>query len=320
MLLSPAIRFVGGKGGVGKTTVAAATALRLAGSGRRTLLASTDPAHSAGDALEAALGDEPVEVTPGLWACEIDAEAAARAHIAAIRADAEATMDRDMARAVGRHLELSAQAPGTVESALLDRVVHLMGQVPGRWDRLVLDTAPTGHTLRLLALPGLVSAWVDGLVRHRERAAGTERMLRGLVGRDDPPTDPLLTRLRARRDRLDAARTRLRADAVVDLVCTLERLPVAETVRTAATLADAHLRVGVIVVNRVLPADDPSPFLAARRDVQRRRLADLTSAQGQVQRIHLAERPGEVVGLDALAAVGHELAAAGHLAEEDLDA
>jgi arsenite/tail-anchored protein-transporting ATPase len=260
----PVVLF-GGKGGVGKTTTAAAYAQHLAGLGHRTLLVSTDPAHSTGDLLGVTPGPDPTPVDEGWWALDVDAEREATRHVERILADAAHVVSADVRPAVERHLRAAATSPGTLESALVDRLAEVLTWVPERFDRVVVDTAPTGHTLRLLALPALLTPWVEGLVRMRERAAGTERMLHHLAGREEGAEDPVVARLRARRDRLAAARQRLLDDAVVHLVLVAERLPVAETERAVATLADADLTVGALVVNRVLPGDGPDGDGAAAR-------------------------------------------------------
>jgi arsenite/tail-anchored protein-transporting ATPase len=201
VLLSRPVLLLGGKGGVGKTTLAAAVALELAAHGERVLLASTDPAHSTSDLLETAVGATPTGVAPRLDAVELDAEAAAGRLVDALKDEVADRVSREVLPAVHRHLDLARSSPGTVESALLDALVDLLELVPDTYDRLVVDTAPTGHTLRLLALPELLGAWVGGLVQVREQAAGMERMLRNMVGGDGPPDDPLLARLRRKRER-----------------------------------------------------------------------------------------------------------------------
>jgi arsenite-transporting ATPase len=258
-----AVRFLGGKGGVGKTTMAAALAMSQAARGHRTLVVSTDPAHSLGDVLGAALGEEPAEVAPGLWAAEVSGEAQARRRVAEITEDAESALPREVLPAVRRHLARAVDSPGTVEAALLDRLTALVEQVGSDWDRLVVDSAPTGHMVRLLSLPALLTPWVEGLARQRERTRTVDRMAAGMLGRAEDTPDPLLERLHARRVRLEWMRTRLREDALVHLVLVPEHLPLAETLRAADTLTGAGMRLGTLIVNRVVP-DGETGVLAGR--------------------------------------------------------
>lgn len=260
------IVFFGGKGGVGKTTMAAAYAIRLADEGLRTLLVSTDPAHSLGDALDVPLGDRPVRVTDHLWAREPDADAALRRRVRQIGDDASAALPQEILPAATRHLDHAAAGPGMAESALADLLMDAMAEVPGQWDRLVVDSAPTGHLLRLLDLPELLTPWVQGLVRQRERAVDADRFAVGVVGGeiDGAPDDPLLEKLHARRRKLERAAERLRGDAEVRLVLVPRRMVLAETDRAAAQLAKTGFRLGTVVVNQVPPEADPELLKAVR--------------------------------------------------------
>lgn len=263
---SAPITFFGGKGGVGKTTMAASAALALADAGLRTLVVSTDPAHSLGDALETRIGDTPRRVAGNLWAAEPDAEAAVRRRVRQVTDDAYAALPREIMPAVQRHLDHAAAGPGMAESALNDLLVDAMDQVPGHWDRLVVDSAPTGHLLRMLNMPALLTPWVEGLARQRERAVGADRLAAGMVGgAGEPEPDPLLEKLNARRLRLERAAERMRADAEVRLVLLPRRMVLAETERAADQLAEAGFRLGAVVLNQVPEQPDPGVVEAVRR-------------------------------------------------------
>jgi arsenite/tail-anchored protein-transporting ATPase len=305
------VTLVGGKGGVGKTTTAAALATATAAAGERTLLVSTDPAHSTADLLRTDLGDTPTLVAPDLEAVEIDAEATARAHVERVRADAHRLVGPEIRGTVDRHLDLAAQGAGTLESAVLDRLAELLVDHAERYERVVVDTAPTGHTLRLLALPELLRGWVGGLVRQRERVRGLDRAIANLGGGDASRDDPVIDRLRARADRLTALRRRLHEDAVIHLVCLPERLPVEETVRAEGTLRDAGLTVGAIVVNQVLPETAEGTFVASRREQQRAHLADIDRRLGHRRIVHVPQLPHDVRGPEDLLAIRQALRAGG---------
>lgn len=262
MLLSPAaqdsgtpITFVGGKGGVGKTTLAAAYALSLAEAGFTTLVISTDPAHSLGDALEVALGDRPRQVAERLWAAEPDAEAAVRRRVAQVTEDAYSAVPAEIMPAVKRHLAHAADSPGMAESALSDLLIDYMEAVPRTWDRLVVDSAPTGHLLRMLHLPALLTPWVSGLARQRERAKRSEALAADVVGSAEDGHDPLLDRLHARRRRLERAAALLREQACVRLVTLPRRMVLAETERAAQELRDSGFRLGPVTVNQIPGAE-----------------------------------------------------------------
>ena len=287
------VRFIGGKGGVGKTSLATALALELAASGQRTLLVSTDPAHSTADLLAVDLFDEPREVAPLLWAAEIDAERTADAHVRQVREDARRVLSREVLRTVDQQLELARRGAGTLEAALLDRLGRLLVGSEDTYDGVVVDTAPTGHTLRLLALPEQLAAWLEGLVARRSKQRKLDD-LASQIGGSVADVDPVLDRLRVRHRQRTALHQLLLDDAVFHQVVIPERLPVAETLRAVAQLETARLHVGAVLVNRVLPDDADGAFLAAQRDQQRHHLAALEAGLvgRQLLRVpHLARDP-----------------------------
>lgn len=302
--------FFGGKGGVGKTTLAVAYATLLAERDERTLLVSTDPAHSTGDLLGAKLSGEPTRVGEKLWAVEVDAAADAAEYVERIKSDARGSVSPEVLPTVDRHLELAKSSPGTEESALFDRFVDLISLCPTEYDRIVFDTAPTGHTLRLLTLPALLSAWVEGVVRQREKVAGMERMLRNIAGDESGDEDPVLARLRERRERFHHARHRLLEDTTFCLVLIPERLPIEETARSLATLTENGIEVGALLVNRVLPESaDEGEFMHARLAQQREYLAEIESRFADRLTVRVEQDARDISDRDQLRTIACALAA-----------
>ncbi|MFA9431301.1 ArsA family ATPase [Egicoccus sp. AB-alg2] len=297
------IRLIGGKGGVGKTTVSTALAGAFAARGRHTLLVSTDPAHSTADLLGLPLGGEPVAVTDHLEAVEIDPEAVADAYVEAVRRDVHRVVSPEVRTTVDRHLDLARRGAGTLESALLDRLADLLAGAGSRWERIVVDTAPTGHTLRLLAMPEVLTGWIQGLVRQREKARGVDRMLRNLAGDETAADDPVLERLHAQRQRLARLARHLRDEAVVHPVLIPERLPIEETVRAVAALDEAGLTVGALVVNRVLPPDADGAFLASRRAQQQEYLDEIARRFAGRDLVQVPQLPRDVSDATGVAEV-----------------
>lgn len=242
---------VGGKGGVGKTTVAAALAVALAERGEHTLVVSVDPAHSLGDALGAPLGAEPggVPGVPTLWALEVDVERERAAFLARHRAALAALLERGTylaADEVERFLDLAV--PGIDEVAALLRLIELARA--DAYARVVVDTAPTGHALRLLATPALARGWLGALEALEARhAAVAQRLAPGFAGDHTRRFLDLLAADVARLTELlrDAARTRFL------LVTTPEPVVLAETRRYRRALDAAGVALGGVVVNRVAP-------------------------------------------------------------------
>src|SRR5581483_5712230 len=241
-----------GKGGVGKTTTAAATALRLADRGVKTLLLSTDTAHSLGDALAVPLGDEPAEVAPGLWAVQIDTQGRFEAAW------------RDVQNFLIDMLSRSGVDPTTADELTVlpgvDEVLALLAvrelALQGNWDALVVDCAPTAETLRLLALPEALTWYLQKVFPAHRRIARGMRPIAAVLGRSEIiPPDNIFEALLRLNDDLAAVRQLLGDPSItsVRLVLTPEAVVAAEARRTFTALALYGYSVDLVVANRVFP-------------------------------------------------------------------
>lgn len=173
--------FVGGKGGVGKTTIAGALGLRAAAEGDRVLIVSTDPAHSLGDLFDMPIGDGTRKIRPGLHGLEIDPDVEVGRYLDQVLSNMRRFVRPAMYAEIERQIDLTRGSPGAVEAALMDRVAELMDRAGDEYDRVIFDTAPTGHTLRLLSLPEIMGAWTDGLLRSRDRSDSFGRAVQRLT-------------------------------------------------------------------------------------------------------------------------------------------
>ncbi|MFP4129740.1 MAG: ArsA family ATPase [Halorhodospira sp.] len=310
-MLEAPIVFLSGKGGVGKTTVAAAHALAAAEAGRRVLLVSTDPAHNLGDAFGRPLSGEPTRVAAGLDAVEIDPDAECARYIERVKGNVRATVRSSLLEEAERQIDMAGRAPGAYEAALFDRMVAILlddarpGEAGG-YEQVVLDTAPTGHTIRLLTLPELMGAWVDGLLRQRN-AHNRERSQ--WLGDGEAPEDPLYKLLSERRRRIASVRDLLLdpGTTAFAFVLTPEHLPIEETRRAVAELDEHGLRVGAVVVNKVLPEAADGAFMAKRRAAEAQHLAAIERHFADRARYYVPLGAADVQGLEELRAIGRRL-------------
>jgi arsenite-transporting ATPase len=297
-----------GKGGVGKTTTSAATALRLADRGLKTLLLSTDAAHSLSDALAVPLSGEPTEVAPGLDVVQIDTQRRFEA--------AWSEVQRYL-------LQLLAQGgvdPITAEELTvlpgIDEVLALLAvrelAQSGRWDVLVLDCAPTAETLRLLALPEALGWYLQRVFPvHRKLARGM-RPLTAMLGRGGTiPPEAAFDAIVRLADELAAAQALLADPEVtsVRLVLTPEAVVTAEARRTFTALALYGYLVDEVVANRVFPVADGAVSEWQQRWVsaQAEQLSAIRDSFAGLPVRRASYFPAEPVGAEALRVVASDL-------------
>lgn len=319
------VLFFGGKGGVGKTTVATATALAQAGSGRKVLLVSTDPAHNLGHLWAREVGPRIVRLAAGLDGLELDPQATVDAHLAEVGDALRRLMPEHLAGEVDKHMALSRDAPGMHEAALLERIAELVEQGLRDYDLIVFDTAPSGHTARLMALPEMMSAWTEGLLRRQQRSERFGAALRNLgsdegVGarilggeRTDTGEDRdqrIRQLLHRRRHRFEHLRTVLTDSARTSFVIVLaaERLPVLETIELHGQLQRAGITIGGLVINKRSPAD-AGAFLAERHAQEEQHMRTLRTSLPALPLQQLFLLPGDVVGAAALQDFAQRLSA-----------
>jgi len=300
----------GGKGGVGKTTVAAATGHRLATAGHETLVVSTDPAHSLADAVETDVGGDPTEIRSGLWGVEIDPQTGIDRYrslfeaLAAEFSDAGIRMDEDEIT----DLFTSGVMPGSDELAAIEGMATYIES--DRWDRVVFDTAPTGHTLRLLDLPSVMGRGVATAMDLRDqvrRKVNTARtMMFGPMAsrRDDGPDD-----FTAMRERMDRVGTVLRdpEQTAFRVVTIPETMAVRETERLVGKLREFEVPVTTLVVNKVIEDAGDCQRCLGKQAVQEEAIAQLRESLPELDLWTIPDQSGEVTGLASLEKIGAHL-------------
>jgi arsenite-transporting ATPase len=307
--------FFTGKGGVGKTTTAAATAVRAARSGIKTLVMSTDPAHSLGDALGVVLvtapadGDPVVDVEPGLSALQLSAAHSVQRSWRSVQ-DYLLTVFKGLGIDPVVADELT-ELPGADEIVAL---LELRTQVEsGPWDLVVVDCAPTAETLRLFALPEALAWHLERLMPAQRGLLRTLRPAAAAASGLPLPGVQVLETLRRWHESLREIQSILAAETTsVRLVLTPERVVIAESRRTLTSLRLYGLAVDQVVVNRVFPTagsaksgeeSKPAPWLAGWNEAQQRGLSEVRHSFDPLPIVIAPYLSHEPVGTDALAAL-----------------
>lgn len=287
-----------GKGGVGKTTTAAATAVASAEAGHSTLIMSTDPAHSLADSFDVELDSTETEVAPRLWATQLDATQRMEANWSEIRQYLREIFDWAGLDEV--EAEELAVVPGLEEIFALTDICDV--DESGRYDVLIVDCAPTAETIRLLSLPDVLSWYMDKAFPLSRRVARAVGPVVNKLTSIPVAGDPVFSAVERLYGQLDQVRRLLRDGerASVRLVVTPEKMVVSEARRTYTYLALFGYAVDAVVANRLLPAEIDDPWFSAWKDnqVEMLDIIDAGFSPTPVLRGWLAD--SEIIGVDRL--------------------
>jgi arsenite-transporting ATPase len=303
------IVLVTGKGGVGKTTVAACTALRAADAGHRTLVTSTDPAHSLADAMGVGLGSDPGQVVENLDGQQIDTQRQLDRYWGSIRRQLMDVLD--WGGAGGIEAEEFLVFPGMDELfALLEVNRHARS---GAYDVIVVDCAPTAETLRLLSLPEVLSWYFEKVLPTERRLMRAARPILSRLTDLPLPQDDVFTTAQSVFESIEGVK-KLMADPAVTsarLVVNPEKMVIDEARRTYSYLGLFGYGVDGVVINRVLPEEVADPYFERWRAIQKGHLDTVEDAFAEVPRLRLRLFDDEMVGVDRLRYMSDELY--GHL-------
>jgi arsenite-transporting ATPase len=299
------IVLVTGKGGVGKTTVAAATALAAADAGYRTLVTSTDPAHSLSDAVTMALGAEPTRVVDRLHGQQIDAQRQLDRYWGSIRRQLMEVLD--WGGAAGIEAEEFLIFPGMDELfALLEVNRHARS---GDYEVVVVDCAPTAETLRLLSLPEVLSWYFEKVMPTERRLMRAARPLLSRITDLPLPQDEVFGAAQSVFESVEAVKELLSRPEVTSarLVINPEKMVIDEARRTYSYLGLFGYGVDGVVVNRVLPDLVADPYFERWRTIQKGHLNVIDDAFAEVPRLRLRLFDDEMVGIERLRIMAGEL-------------
>lgn len=258
--------FFSGKGGVGKTSMAASAALKFARSGKKVLVISTDPAHSLGDSYDRKIGGEITKIENNLYAVEIDPQKSVEEYKEKIMPKIEG-MEALKGFGLDEAMDFSSMIPGIDEIAAFDKFLRYMKSE--EYDIIVFDTAPTGHALRFLSLPDILDSWVGKIIKIRMRFAGIAGMIKKILPFGDSGEDGSmgLEELEKMKKRIEEAKILLTDPERThyNIVTIPEEMSILESERSIKILEQSRIPVKSVIVNQVTPENNHCSFCETRR-------------------------------------------------------
>jgi len=300
--------FFSGKGGVGKTSIAAATALWLARSGKKVLIISTDPAHSLSDSFGVRIGGEVKKLEKNLSGVEIDPKMAVEEYKEKLTPQLE-KIEYLKGMGLDGMFDLADSTPGIDEMAAFDKFLQYMHSK--EYDVIVFDTAPTGHALRFLSLPDLLDSWVGKLIKFRMRFAGIANLFKKILPFGNPEEKPRFDteQLEAMKARIEEARKILSDPEKThyNIVLIPEQMAILESERCIKALQGFGIPVRTVIVNQLIPNNPKCSFCTSKRREQQKRLESIKKKFGNFQIIQIPMYRKEVRGTGMLEVLGKTL-------------
>lgn len=294
-----------GKGGVGKTSVAAATALKSARQGLKTLVVSTDPAHSLGDSLDIKLSPEPVEIEKNLWAQEIDSIHEVEKGWGKVQQYLTALFTAKTVKDITTE-ELTVFS-GIEDLLSLLRILNYYKEKT--FDVIIIDCAPTGETLALLSFPEMLRWWMDKLFPVKRKAMKIVKPVVEPILGIPMPSDGVLGEIENIYNQLDEMRQILsdREITSVRIVANPEKMVIKEAQRSFTYLNIYDFNVDAVIVNRVIPEDVTDNYFKVWKDIQRKYKEMIIESFSPVPIYYAPLFEKEVVGLEMLERMGNEV-------------
>lgn len=303
----PQYYFFSGKGGVGKTSCAAATALNFAKQGKKTLVISIDPAHSLGDSFDVKIGGEIKKLGNNLYAVEIDPVKAMSEYKDKFSLHIEKA---DYLKGFGLEetFDIAGMTPGIDEIAAFDKFLKYMQNK--EYDVIIFDTAPTGHALRFLSLPNVLESWVGKLIKIRMKIAAVTGIIKKILPFGGKTDDIFGAKeLEAMKTRIEQAKKILSDPKKTHFTIVLipEEMSILESERSLKTLAEFKIPVESVVVNNIVPKNASCKFCSERRGQQLGRLEEIRKIFRHTKIMELNQFGAEVRGFPMLEKVSREL-------------
>ena len=294
-----------GKGGVGKTSIAAATAVKSARAGRKTLIVSTDAAHSLGDSLDKKLSPEPVEIESNLWAQEIDSAHEVEQGWGKIQEYLTTLFTSKTVKNITTE-ELTI-FPGMEDLASLLRILHYYREKT--FEAIVIDCAPTGETLALLSFPEMLRWWMDKLFPLKRKMLKVVRPVMQPILGIPMPHDSVMAEIENIYEQLDEMKRILsdRAVTSIRIVVNPEKMVIKEAQRSFTYLNIYDFNIDAIIVNRVIPDDVTDSYFSVWKEIQKNYRETIIESFSPLPLLYAPLFEREVVGLEMLERMGTKI-------------
>ncbi len=296
-----------GKGGVGKTSVAAATAMYFASQGKKTLVVSIDPAHSLGDSFGVKIGGEEKKLSDNLYAVEIDSQKAVDEYKEKFNMFTE---NMEMLQGFGDFFDVGGMTPGIDEIAAFDKFMKYMQNKD--YDVIIFDTAPTGHTLRFLSLPDVMDSWIGKLIKIKMKFSGMFDMFSKILPfknkeGEEKKINP--QQLEEMKQRIEEAKSVLTDPKRThyNIVTIAETMSIAESERSLEVLKEYKIPVKSVVINNIVPENSGCGFCSGRRKNQLEKISEIEKKFKDYKILKVQQFKTEVHGKEMLEQVGKEL-------------
>lgn len=305
----PVYYFFSGKGGVGKTSVAAATALKYSRENKKVLIISVDPAHSLSDSFQKEIGPEIKELAKNLYAVEIDPAKAVEEYKDKMAPQLE-KMEALKGMGLEGMLDVAGMTPGIDEVAAFDKFLQYMHD--DSFDIIIFDTAPTGHALRFLSLPDVLNSWVGKIIKIRMQFSGVIGMFKKILpfGDDEDGDSKMgMEYLDIMKKRVEEAKVLLTDPKRThyNIVLIPEAMSILESERSLTVLDEYKIPVDTIVVNQIIPENSDCKFCTEKRSTQLERINTIKKKFSKFNIVQLNLMEHEVTGFEALDKVSKKM-------------